>query len=120
MLSLFWRFLSKLIRDRWQAMCQIQNGSRGAQNEVRGLEAGEQVQMKCRRARRDKAAMGVVRPSDSLSQADLETMQGAWENRRINRDNHHTHTRTERKKAGDTKSSINTSVVTQLHFTANF
>ena len=47
--------LSKLIRDRWEAMHQTQNGSQGAQNEVRGLEEGEKFQMKCSKTRQDKA-----------------------------------------------------------------
>lgn len=42
--------------------------------------------MKCSRARQDKAVMGIVRPSDSLSQADLETMNGTLQNRGINRE----------------------------------
>lgn len=42
--------------------------------------------MKCSRARQDKAVMGIVRPSDGLSQADLETMNGTLQNRGINRE----------------------------------
>lgn len=72
LLSLFRRFLSKLIRDRWEAMYQIQNGSQGAQNEVRGLEAGEKFQMKCSRFQQDKADVWSDRVTVSVRQTQKQ------------------------------------------------